>query len=360
MPFSPQRAAALREDVARFQALLRVALASGERQERSGSSEDGGGSARRRAARASGALQLSLLRARRSGGAGCRIRSAHARAARTSRASYPELLTPDSPTQRVGAAPVAAFGAVRHRIPMLSLDNAFSDEEVRDFDRRIRERLQQSRPIRYSAEPKLDGLAVSALYERGAFVQGATRGDGETGEDITQNLRTIGALPLKLRVANAPRVLEVRGEVFMPLAGFERFNEEARGARREELRQSAQCGGGKFAAARSARDGRAPARYVHLRHRLRGGRRDAGASRRAAAVAAPLGISRSVRNPAWSNRSRAVSSTTGKWARRAPSCRIKSTASCTRSTTSSCSGSSASSRVRRVGPSRTSFPPKRR
>ncbi len=110
---------------------------------------------------------------------------------------------------------------------MLSLDNAFSDEEVRDFDRRIRERLPQSKPIRYSAEPKLDGLAISALYERGAFVQGATRGDGETGEDITQNLRTIPALPLRLRAADAPRVLEVRGEVFMPLAGFERFNKEA-------------------------------------------------------------------------------------------------------------------------------------
>jgi DNA ligase (NAD+) len=140
---------------------------------------------------------------------------------------YPELLTPDSPTQRVGAAPVAAFGAVRHRIPMLSLDNAFSDEEVQDFDRRIRERLPQADSIRYSAEPKLDGLAISALYEDGVFVRGATRGDGETGEDITQNLRTLAALPLKLRPPQAPRVLEVRGEVFMPLAGFERFNKEA-------------------------------------------------------------------------------------------------------------------------------------
>jgi len=140
---------------------------------------------------------------------------------------YPELLTPHSPTQRVGAAPVAAFGAVRHRIPMLSLDNAFSDEEVRDFDRRIRERLPLVGSIRYSAEPKLDGLAISALYEDGAFVRGATRGDGETGEDITQNLKTLAALPLKLRPPQAPRVLEVRGEVFMPLAGFERFNKEA-------------------------------------------------------------------------------------------------------------------------------------
>jgi DNA ligase (NAD+) len=140
---------------------------------------------------------------------------------------YPELLTADSPTQRVGAAPVAAFGAVKHRLAMLSLDNAFSDEEVRDFDRRIRERLGSAGPITYSAEPKLDGLAISARYEKGMYVQGATRGDGETGEDITQNLKTIKALPLKLRAERAPRVLEVRGEVFMPLAGFERFNQEA-------------------------------------------------------------------------------------------------------------------------------------
>jgi DNA ligase (NAD+) len=142
-------------------------------------------------------------------------------------AQYPRLLTQNSPTQRVGAAPVAAFGAVRHRIAMLSLDNAFSEEEVCDFDRRIRERLERERSIAYSAEPKLDGLAISALYENGEFVRGATRGDGETGEDITQNIKTIAALPLKLRTADAPRMLEVRGEVFMPLAGFERFNKEA-------------------------------------------------------------------------------------------------------------------------------------
>jgi DNA ligase (NAD+) len=145
-------------------------------------------------------------------------------------AKHPELLTPDSPTQRVGAAPVAAFGAIRHRVPMLSLDNAFTEEEVRDFDRRIQERLEHDGPIRYSAEPKLDGLAFSALYQEGRFVQGATRGDGETGEDITQNLKTIAALPLRLRAADAPpvpRLLEVRGEVFMPLAGFARFNAEA-------------------------------------------------------------------------------------------------------------------------------------
>ncbi len=140
---------------------------------------------------------------------------------------HPELLTPDSPTQRVGTAPVAAFGTVKHGLAMLSLDNAFSEAEVRDFDRRNRERLAGTAAIRYAAEPKLDGLAISALYERGVFVQGATRGDGETGEDITQNLRTIKALPLRLRADRPPRLLEVRGEVFMPLAGFERFNEQA-------------------------------------------------------------------------------------------------------------------------------------
>jgi DNA ligase (NAD+) len=140
---------------------------------------------------------------------------------------YPQLLTGDSPTQRVGAGPVSAFGAVKHRVAMLSLDNAFSDQEVRDFDRRIHERLATPEPVRYSAEPKLDGLAISARYENGVYVQGATRGDGETGEDITQNLKTIKALPLKIRAGKMPRALEVRGEVFMPLAGFKRFNEEA-------------------------------------------------------------------------------------------------------------------------------------
>ena len=149
-------------------------------------------------------------------------------------AQFPQLLVPDSPTMRVGAAPIAAFGTVKHRVAMLSLDNAFSEEEVRDFDRRIHERLAQTGAIRYSAEPKLDGLAISARYENGSFVQGATRGDGETGEDITQNLRTIKALPLRLRGADVPRVIEVRGEVFMPFAGFKRFNEEA-AARGEKI-----------------------------------------------------------------------------------------------------------------------------
>ena len=142
-------------------------------------------------------------------------------------AEHPELVTPDSPTQRVGAEPLKAFGEVRHEVPMLSLDNAFSDEELADFDRRVRERLGTDKPVDYAAEPKLDGLAVSLLYEDGVLVRGATRGDGTTGEDITQNVRTIPAVPLRLLGKGWPRRLEVRGEVYMSHEGFRRLNEMA-------------------------------------------------------------------------------------------------------------------------------------
>ncbi len=140
----------------------------------------------------------------------------------------PELADPDSPTQRVGAKPLDAFSQVAHRVPMLSLENAFSDDELVDFDRRVRERLNTPGPITYCAEPKLDGLAVSLRYESGALVQAATRGDGATGEDITHNIRTIRAIPLRLRGAGVPAILEVRGEVYMPRDGFERLNEKRR------------------------------------------------------------------------------------------------------------------------------------
>lgn len=142
-------------------------------------------------------------------------------------AAHPDLVTADSPTQRVGAAPSGAFAPVRHEVRMLSLGNAFSDEEVENFERRIVQRLDVAEPA-FSVEPKFDGLAISLRYEGGAFVRGATRGDGETGEDVTANLRTIRAVPLKLRGKGWPRVLEVRGEVYMPRAGFEAYNEKAR------------------------------------------------------------------------------------------------------------------------------------
>jgi len=142
-------------------------------------------------------------------------------------AAHPELVTPDSPTRRVGAAPSREFASVRHAIAMLSLANAFSDEEVQDFARRIRERLRRD-DLEFSLEPKFDGLAISLRYENGVFVQGATRGDGESGEDVTANLRTVKSIPLRLRGEGWPRVLEVRGEVYMPRAGFEKYNEAAR------------------------------------------------------------------------------------------------------------------------------------
>ncbi|NLG60493.1 MAG: NAD-dependent DNA ligase LigA [Gammaproteobacteria bacterium] len=142
-------------------------------------------------------------------------------------AEHPDLATDDSPTRRVGAAPSAKFAQVRHAMPMLSLGNAFEEEEVRDFVRRIAQKLDRDKPV-FSAEPKLDGLAVSLRYEDGAFVQGATRGDGATGEDVTANLRTVRAIPLRLRGKGWPAVLEVRGEVYMPIADFEAYNARVR------------------------------------------------------------------------------------------------------------------------------------
>jgi DNA ligase (NAD+) len=146
-------------------------------------------------------------------------------------AQYPDLITPDSPTQRVSGEPVAAFGVVTHKVPMLSLENAFTDEDVLGFDRRIRERLGGSdaeanlatKNLEYVAEPKLDGLAVTVIYRDGKLARAATRGDGVKGEDVTANVRTIHKVPHRLK-GHPPEVVEVRGEVFMPLKGFERMN----------------------------------------------------------------------------------------------------------------------------------------
>jgi len=141
-------------------------------------------------------------------------------------AHYPELITPDSPTRRVGAAPLKAFGEVRHEMRMLSLDNAFSDDELKDFDRRVREGLGEQE-VEYAAEPKLDGLAVSLLYRDARLVRAATRGDGETGEDVTANVRTIDTVPLRLAGSGIPEIMEVRGEVYLSHAGFRELNRQA-------------------------------------------------------------------------------------------------------------------------------------
>ena len=142
---------------------------------------------------------------------------------------YPQWLRPDSPSQRVGGQALAQFGQVTHDVPMLSLDNAFNDQDMQNFNRRLLDRLAQfDTPLEFACEPKLDGIAVSLLYRGGALQRGATRGDGATGEDITQNVRTIRSIPLRLRGNGYPEVLEVRGEIYMPKAGFERLNDRAR------------------------------------------------------------------------------------------------------------------------------------
>lgn len=145
-------------------------------------------------------------------------------------ALYPDLKSADSPSQRVGVAPLESFSAAEHLQPMLSLDNAFSDEELSEFEQRIRDRLNYTGDIGFTCEPKLDGVAVSLIYRKGALERGATRGDGRTGEDITANVRTIASIPLRLQEHNIPEVVEVRGEIYMPKVGFERLNEQARAA----------------------------------------------------------------------------------------------------------------------------------
>jgi len=142
-------------------------------------------------------------------------------------AAHPQWATPDSPTQRVGSAPLTAFQTVTHRLPMLSLDNAFSEDELADFDRRVTERLQVD-TVEYCCEPKLDGVAVSIAYQAGELVQAATRGDGTSGEDVTKNVRTIANVPLRLTGDAIPAYLEVRGEIVIPRLAFEKMNVRAR------------------------------------------------------------------------------------------------------------------------------------
>lgn len=143
---------------------------------------------------------------------------------------YPTLKVPDSPTQRVGGEPLAIFSSVHHDTPMLSLDNAFNDDELLEFHRRVSDRLKLSEPIVYVCEPKLDGVAVSLRYEQGVLIRGATRGDGSTGEDITENARTIHSIPLRLQTELPPDLLEVRGEIYLPKAGFKKLNQQVKQA----------------------------------------------------------------------------------------------------------------------------------
>ena len=140
----------------------------------------------------------------------------------------PELITSDSPTQRVGGAPLAGFTEVQHERPMLSLDNAMNADEFAAFYQRVQDRLKTDEPLEFACEPKLDGLAISLLYVNGVLERAATRGDGQTGEDVTQNVRTIKNVPLRLQGDQTPERIEIRGEVYMPKAGFDAYNDRAR------------------------------------------------------------------------------------------------------------------------------------
>lgn len=140
---------------------------------------------------------------------------------------HPELITPDSPTQRVGSKPLKKFSEIKHKIPMLSLENGFTKEAIFAFDKRVRLRLKTEQTIEYVCEPKLDGVAINLVYEQGILAYAATRGDGFVGEDVTQNVRTIKSIPLRLYGNDYPKMLEVRGEVYMPLADFKSYNETA-------------------------------------------------------------------------------------------------------------------------------------
>ncbi|WP_020409446.1 NAD-dependent DNA ligase LigA [Hahella ganghwensis] len=142
-------------------------------------------------------------------------------------ARFPDLITPDSPTQRVGAMPSDSFETVEHRLPMLSLDNAFEEQDLLDFDRRVRDRLKREEEVVYCCEPKLDGIAISVWYEDGRLIRGVTRGDGTAGEDITPNVKTVANIPLKLRGEGYPGTLEVRGEIYLPRAAFDAYNKKA-------------------------------------------------------------------------------------------------------------------------------------
>jgi len=200
--------------------------------------------------------------------------------------AHPSFVTPESPTQRVGAAPVSGFAEVRHEIPMLSLGNAFSNESVADFDKRVLDRLKLPGPMTYAVEPKLDGTAISIIFENGVLTRAATRGDGLSGEDVTHNVRTIVSIPLQLHGTDYPGYLEVRGEIFMPRAGFDALNEKARKAGEKTFVNPRNAAAGslrqldpRLTAARpldmfaysigQVRDGRMPERHSQALERLR-------------------------------------------------------------------------------------------
>ncbi len=181
-------------------------------------------------------------------------------------ARFPDLVRADSPSRRIGAAPSQKFAKVRHTVPMLSLGNAFSDEEVTEFVERVRRflRLPPGEAVAFTAEPKIDGLSCSLRYQGGRLVNAATRGDGFEGEDVTANVRTVADIPQQLRGKHMPEICEVRGEVYMTKSAFLALNERQQAAGRQSLRESPQLGRGLVATARSGDHRLAPARLLRL------------------------------------------------------------------------------------------------
>ena len=222
---------------------------------------------------------------------------------------HPELVTPDSPTQRVGAPPAEGFRKVEHLSPMGSLEKVTTAEALAKWADDVRKRLGTDEPVAYVLEPKIDGSAVSLVYENGVYVRGATRGDGLRGEDVTANLRTLEAVPLAMRCQDGerrPRVLEVRGEVYFPLAGFDRFNEAQIAAGKQAGAERAERRGRLAAPAQPGGDRRAAALDLRLRRRRpstarrprRSGRRSRGcASAASARTRCRSASSRSRRSP---------------------------------------------------------------
>ena len=183
----------------------------------------------------------------------------------------PDLVAPDSPTQRVGGAPAVGFSEVRHPRPMLSLSNAFGDEELLAWRARVAGLLERE-SFDLVCELKYDGLAVALTYENGVLVRGATRGNGAVGEDVTQNLRTINSIPLRVLVSDAPRLFEVRGEVYFPKSKFRQFNEDRAAQGLPEYATPRNTAAGSLRQLDPAANGRAAARHVRLWPRVRGGR----------------------------------------------------------------------------------------
>ena len=179
--------------------------------------------------------------------------------------AHPDLLTADSPSQRVGGEPIEGFKTVEHAVPMMSIDNTYDEAEVRAFDARVRKELKGARKIEYVLEPKVDGVAASLRYEEGLLVLAATRGDGRRGDDITANARTIRSIPLRLPGEQVPRVLEVRGEIFMTTDQFRKINEAQAERRRRDVCQSPQFHHRNSEAARSQSDGLPQTAICHSR-----------------------------------------------------------------------------------------------